>query len=144
MLAMSFPIEILWQSCGNVLAGSLQRLMTYVWVYRVINCVFSGSFFLSQSLLRTTSSFFSVALKNFLPLRNMIKSISFSGSILFRNLFDINLGILYVCDEIFASFALYDDYMTRILLTYLNDAFSHECKCCNINVWKNVLHLWYS
>lgn len=42
VLATSFPIEISWQSCGNVLAGDLQRLMTYMWVYRVINCVFQA------------------------------------------------------------------------------------------------------
>lgn len=78
VLAMSFSIMISWQSCGNVLAGGLQRLMTYVWVYRVINCVFFRLFlYLSISFTQTTS-FFSVAVENFLSLlKNMIKSISF-------------------------------------------------------------------
>lgn len=115
--AMSFPIMISWQSCGNVLAGGLQRLMIYVWVYRVINCVFFRLFlYLSISFTQTTC-FFSVVVENFLSLlKNMIKLISFEFDIFPQILISI---LNYICDEIFANFAY--DYSIPFML---NDVFS--------------------
>lgn len=105
---------------------------------------FSGSFFLSQSFSQTTSSFFAVALENFLSLlKNVIK---FFGFDIFLATFDINFGTTSATK--YSQVSRTYDYTTRILFTRLNDAFLINVKCVfqfktlkywNINVRKKYV-----
>jgi len=140
VLAMSFPIMISWQSCGNVLAGGLQRLMIYVWVYRVINCVFQA-LSLSLNLFHTDDFFLLCRCGEFFVVVEKYDQIDIFRVRYFSANFDINLG-----STRYLRVSRTYDYTIRILFM-LNDVFSwirnvfefKPLKYWNINIWKNYI-----